>query len=108
MHFFFLHSKTIFAYDFQFSILLENFILHQVSMSLHASCMRYKSPHMQSACGVIDTACKSKILIFFVNSNLYAQRLKSLNQGPRTDVLIKKIVENLVTLSLFLNKFLFN
>jgi hypothetical protein len=72
------------------------------------------------ACGVNDTAC---IFIFFhtiavlhmiftfrnlknsnifANSNLFSKRLYPLNQGPRTDVLmkIKPRVENLVTLSL--------
>jgi hypothetical protein len=45
---------------------------------------------MLRASDVIDTACISKISNFFVNSNLHTKRLYPLNQGPRTDVLMKK------------------
>jgi hypothetical protein len=41
------------------------------------------------ACDVNDTAFILKKSYFFMNSNLYYERLLPLNQGPRTDVSIK-------------------
>jgi hypothetical protein len=54
-----------------------------------------------TACGVIDTACISKMLIYFANSNLYAKRL---NYEPRADILMKKPrVDNACTIKFLTN-----
>jgi hypothetical protein len=42
------------------------------------------------ACGADDTSCILKNSNNFANSNLYLKRLQPLNQGPRTEVLMKK------------------
>jgi hypothetical protein len=74
-------------------------IVHAVSLTPHAPCMPCQRPRMHLACYVNDTAFILKNSNIFANTNL--NLLLPLNQGPRTDVLMKKLrVENLVTLSL--------
>jgi hypothetical protein len=81
-------------------------IVHAVSMSPHASCMRFHWPHIHRACGFIDPTFTVHV-VSIENFDLLRQfefmckRLEPLSHGPRMDILMKKPrIKNLLTLSL--------